>query len=778
MVNGRKIKVWVVSFVLVVGIFGAYSFFVKTPEIASPGAQSGIDDIVVPDLSGKTSKIADVGIGKVSVTEFIKRDAVTGKFKEVFGFEKMLNPERKNERWKLEKPYLKSFGEDSSFELTADKGDVQVDTIVGEVTPSEGTLWGNVVITLNSQQDGESAQSFIYMDTLDYSSDRSEIATKGPFEFVSDDITLQGIGMVLIFNTVLDRIEYFKITKLVYLNIYNADSLGSDSSDAVVVSEGSAGKVESGIVEVAAAVDPVEKSAPALDPAADKSPEKSSAGSSSSKSVSKKAGTYYQCSFFDDVVIKRLDNLVIKGAESINIVNIFDDQSDGKKSEASSTASQKPLADKKGAKEEAGLSVDEVVSDAVTKDGGIEVAADEPAVISMDKDRVPEFVVTCSGSLVVVPMPNADEGAVIEGRPVVMKLEEGSVRSRGERVDGADTVIADEEAKLDKTRFDARHIDYDLTAGRAYAGGPVKFTFYSKPDPNGLDPDALIPMIVDADDNAEYFDAEKIINFNGNVVGVRKDVKVDYVQDNVFYGDRLAVDLHKATPDANELSVKHVAVTGEKVKLKSTRMIGEKIINQIQLFRSRIDYDAVGEVVTAGAGGRIEINNANAPVKAIDDKRKKSLGMEGPCYAVIDNFESLMWFLKGNTIIAEGGENGLTVGYIPIIEGRAEGAIQTATKHVVARFDTSKTKRAQLLTLTARDGVHYYEEDGNEFMGDNLFYDAATDLMVVSGLEGHPCLANGVETERIGYNLGTGKIKTSISSKPGTISPPSKRRRR
>ena len=832
MVNRRKLKVWIVSFVLVIGIFGVYSFFVTTPEITGPGAGSGGDDMVMPDFSGKTSEVGGVGIGKVSVTEFIKRDAVTGKFKEIFGFDKLLNPERKNERWKLEKPYMKSFGKDSSFELRADTGDVQVDTIAGEVSPSEGTLRGDVVITINSQQDGESVQSFIKMDTLDYSSDRSEIATKGPFEFISDDVTLQGIGMVLVYNTALDRIEYFKISDLEYLNIYNAGSLEGDSSDAAVAGEVSAGKDVSGIGEVAAAGDPIEKTKPALKPAPGKSPvksskklpEKSPDDSLSSKGASKEAGTYYQCSFFDDVMIRRLDNLVVKGAESINIVNIFYGRSNGKKSGASSDAGKESLADKKISKEEAvakdemvakegavakedviakedaiakdemvakdetaveddksiggaeGLSVDDIVSEAVANEGSIEVAVAVPAVITIEKDRVPEIIVTCRGPLVVVPMAAVDDGAVNEGRPRVMKLEEGSVRSRDEREDGADAVLADE-AGPGKTRFDAMHIDYDYTAGRAYAGGPVKFTFYSEPDPNGLDPDALIPMVVNADDNAEYFDDAKKITFNGNVIGVRKDIKVDFVQDNVFYGDQLSVDLYEATPDANELSVKHVAVTGEKVKLKSTRMVGEKIINQIQLFRSRIDYDAVNEIVTAtaGAGGRIEINNANAPVKAADDKKKKSLGMEGPCYAVIEKFESLMWLLKGNTIVAKGEESGLTMGYIPIIDGEPGGAIQAAAKHIVVKFDTSKTKRAQLLTLMARDGVHYHEEGGNEFMGDNLFYDAATDLMVVSGPEGQPCFANGVETGRIEYDLGTGKIKTSISSKPGTISTPRKR---
>lgn len=835
MINRRKIKVWAVSFGLVVGVFIIICFFVQTPEIQRPGSENGGDDMVVPDLSGKSSEVAGVGIGKVSMTEFIKRDEDTGRIKEIFGFEKLLNPERKNERWKLDQPYLKSFGEDSSFKLTADKGDVRVDTIVGEATPSEGTLRGNVVITINSQQDGKSVQSFVYMDTLDYSSDRSEIATKGPIRFVSDDVILEGVGMVLIYNTGLDRIEYFKITELDYLNIYNASSLEGDPGEVTASGEESAGKVASVVGPVeksepvlesvamdpvkkstpvlkSAVLDPVEKAEVVLEPVVMDPIEKLGAVSvpaedkSSSKLASRKPGNYYQCSFFDDVVIKRLDNLVVQGADNINIVSIFYGKSDKGKSEATSAGGKESLEEKKVAKDVAivkedkgikdveglavgeavvkneniakdvpGLAIEESISDAASGEGSVDVAANETVVNAMEEDRVPEIVVTCRGSLVVVPMADVDETVSTDGRPVVIKLSEVAVKGKGAGGDGEDAVFA-EEAGPGKTYFRSKHIDYDLTSGRGYAGGPVKFTFYSEPDPNGLDPEKLIPMIVDADDNAEYYDDAKVMTFNGNVIGQRKDVKVDHVQDNVFYGEQLAVELYQESAEAKELSVKYVSVTGEKVKLKSTRTVGEEIINQVQLFRSRINYDAINEVITAGEGGRIEINNANAPVKAAIGKGKRSLGLEKPCYAVIENFERLMWFLKGNTIIAKGEETGLTVGYIPIVDGKPGSAIQTAAKHVTARLNTSKSKRAELLTLTARDGVHYYEEDGNEFTGDNLFYDASTDMMVVSGHDGQPCFANGVETDRIVYNLGTGKWKTSLSSRPGTVS--SKRRRR
>ncbi len=775
MVNRRKIKVGIVSFVAVVVIFGIYSFFISSPEIQQPGDQNSGDELVVPDLSDKSSEVAGVGIGKMRMTELIERDEVTGEVKEIFGFEKLLNPERKNERWKLEKPYMKTFEDDLSFEVTADKGDIRVDTIVGEATPSEGTLRGNVVITLNSQSDGETRQSFIYMDTLDYSSDRSEIATKGPFEFVSEDVTLQGTGMVLIYNRGLSRIEYFRISELDYLNIYDTDSLQEDPSGEVAANEESRGKEKGERSEAAVAGDSVEKSASVLNTGAEKLPEESPAGAVLSESASKEAKAFYQCSFFDNVVIRRLDNLVVTGAESINIVNILYGGSSKKKSGSSSAASEKPLAGGAEAEGAAGLSADGAVADGVTSEGSVAVAVtDDPA----EEERIPEIVVTCNGSLVVVPMADVEDVAAGKGRPRVMKLEEGSVKGRVEFTEADDKVFA-EAADLDKTLFRAVHIDYDLAAGRAYAGGPVKFNFYSKPDPNALDPEALVPIVIDADDNAEYFDEAKKITFNGNVVGTRKDIKVNFVQDNVFYGDQLAVDMYEATPEASELSVKHVAVTGEKVKLKSTRTVGEEIINQVQLFRSRIDYDAVNEVITAGAGGRIEINNANAPVPDAGkgkNKKKKSLGLEGPCYAVVENFESLMWFLKGNTLVAAGEFSGVEIGYIPVVDGKPGAAIQTNAKHLVARFDTSETKRAELLTVTARDGIRYYEVDGNEFIGDNLFYDAVTNLMVVGGLPDVPCFANGVKTERIEYNLDSGKIKTSISSRPGTISTPRKRR--
>ena len=80
--------------------------------------------------------------------------------------------------------------------------------------------------------------------------------------------------------------------------------------------------------------------------------------------------------------------------------------------------------------------------------------------------------------------------------------------------------------------------------------------------------------------------------------------------------------------------------------------------------------------------------------------------------------------------------------------------------------------RSQLGRLRAKEGVYYDEEDGHWFEGERLSYDAGEALMSIAGTEARPCVADGTQVPEIEYNLKTGKVKTRLSSRPGSIMSP------
>ena len=322
-------------------------------------------------------------------------------------------------------------------------------------------------------------------------------------------------------------------------------------------------------------------------------------------------------------------------------------------------------------------------------------------------------------------------------------------------------------------RFSAKKIDYDMEADYAFATGPVMFTFYaSNPDYTGADPEP-VPVVITADDNAEFFGDQNRIVFNGSVVGSRRTQTPAYLQTSTFRGQKLIVDLAQTQPDSTD--VRHVTVVGGKVRLESVRSVDEKTINHVRLSCRRIDYEASDEIVTATGPGDIQINNENAPPPDKEEADKK-ISLQRPCYAFIEGFDKLRWFTTDNRITADGKTKSVNMNYLPLVEGKWGQVIRSAATHIEANFTEVASGRSELTKLRTTGGVSYREVGGNEFIGDSLFYDVGKSLMSVTGSEMIECQLNGTFFDEIEYDLATGKAKGLLASKPGILPRRAKRR--
>jgi lipopolysaccharide export system protein LptA len=325
-------------------------------------------------------------------------------------------------------------------------------------------------------------------------------------------------------------------------------------------------------------------------------------------------------------------------------------------------------------------------------------------------------------------------------------------------------------------RFKAKKIDYDMTTGNAFATGPVTFIFYVH-DADETNPDAESePVVITADDNAEFFKGENRVVFNGNVVGTRQTQKAAYSQKSTFHGDKLIVDL--AETQTGSTDIRHVSVLGRQVMMESVRSTNDIVISHIRLSCKHIDYDAIEEVVTATGPGNIQINNENAPIPPQKEKADKTISLQKPCYALIEGFDKLRWFTRANRITADGKTRSVNISYLPITDGKRGSIVRAATTHITANFIETASGQNELATLLTTGGVTYREVGGHEFIGDTLFYETATSLMTVDGTDQVPCLLNGALVEKIKYDLATGDVKAELASKPGIFRSPPKRKKR
>ncbi|MHC4074306.1 MAG: hypothetical protein ACYTGS_20155 [Planctomycetota bacterium] len=216
----RKLLIGFVSLGVVLAAYLLYSGLSDTPVIDTDAENGFIEDIGdsnIGDFDGEIRKIDGVGLGTTKKAYYYTLNKKTKEVEREWGFEKLLHEVR--DVWDLEKPYINVFESDFTCYITADKGQVQVETAVGSTTPRDATFSGNVVIHISPKASSEVKESFIYLDDITFLSERSLLTTAGPVEFVSDDVQMRGTGLELVYNDQSDRLEFFRIVDLEVLRI-------------------------------------------------------------------------------------------------------------------------------------------------------------------------------------------------------------------------------------------------------------------------------------------------------------------------------------------------------------------------------------------------------------------------------------------------------------------------------------------------------------------------------------------------------------------------------
>ncbi|GAJ20820.1 unnamed protein product, partial [marine sediment metagenome] len=98
--------------------------------------------------------------------------------------------------------------------ITADIGKIQVETAVGRSTPKDATFTGNVVVHILPEGLSNIKESRIYLDDIIFLSEKSQLSTANSVKFVSEDALMLGTGLELVYDDVLERLEYLRIIDL------------------------------------------------------------------------------------------------------------------------------------------------------------------------------------------------------------------------------------------------------------------------------------------------------------------------------------------------------------------------------------------------------------------------------------------------------------------------------------------------------------------------------------------------------------------------------------
>jgi hypothetical protein len=738
----RKFFIAFISLAAVLAIFLFYGRIGKTPPIpmdTDTGAEfiDSVADGSDGGLDNEVGMIGEVGVGTVRKAKYITLNE-NNEVEREWGFERLLHEVR--DLWEIEKPYMNIYQRNFKFYITADKGNVQVETAVGKSTPKDATFTGNVVIRILPEGSSNVKKSNIYLDDITFLSEKSQLTTAGPVKFVTEDAQMLGTGMELIYDDVLERIDYLKIIDLKSLRIKSSQT--GFRSDARTQADrpadtGGPGKMQQSDEPVVAS-DKGQIQTTAARPEVEQGKAYPERG---------RRGEYYECIFGKNVLIDSPEQLVF-AHDKIAINDIF-------WSKASSGQSNQTDA---GAAEHGPQSPDDAGTNNVTvpkQDEPNESSQNQP---NESSEKCEDIIITCDGGFVVTPMGSA-------------KTNEYS----GKSIPNASIITGTERPKEledanDRTTFLARIIDYSASTDDTVAVGASELRFYTndliQAEPN----QTTVPVKVTSQKLLRFLPALNQVIFEGDCVCEMLRDEPNGLRRYVVSGQRFRVDLSPdkdKQPSDSGRQIKHFTADGGVVKLATVKMANEKVLGGVEVKCLKCEYDTAQQLFLATGPGVINLDNSDVPGP---NSQPDKFSLNKPCWAIIENFQTLKYFLDKNQLVADAPSQGLlTVNYFPIVKTQVQydQQVTVTAVHVQAHLIETAEGEFKLSTLSATGGITYEDQD-KEFNGSKLFYDAGKAIITVHGDELQPCHFNGVPVDEIEWDLKTDKIKFEIKG-PGAL---------
>lgn len=480
----RKFVIGFISFGIVLGLFLLYYFVSAVPQVAPDKADQIIDNAIdsnAAGMQGVLGKVGDVGIGRFEMALFKKLNPITKELEREFGFKELLH--KVGDEWETEKPFMNIYQRTFDCYVTADKGIIRLETVGSRHSPKDAVFTGNVDIHIVPKGPGRFKQCHIYMDDIIFLSDKSQFSTAGPVRFVSADAKLFGTGMELIYNDVMQRLEYFRIIDLDKLIIVAPQGALFETQEKSPPSRKKTAKSAVAKADTPAApkAEKPEKAATPGDPE-----KKPAVPNAETESVEPAKGEHYICMFSKNVVIDSPDQ-VIFADKKFFINDIFWSKTPGENTDVNDSNSPGAASPQ--------ISDANTVSDKKT-------AAEKSGDPNKVSEELIDIVITCDNGLVVAPVDSpraAEDFTKADKQP-------GDPNAYKRKLDAA----------AGRTTFVTQWIDYNAPSGDTFFTGPSELTLYVE-DSNSTDPNAApVPVKVTAQKRVTFYKASNEVIFEGS----------------------------------------------------------------------------------------------------------------------------------------------------------------------------------------------------------------------------------------------------------------------
>jgi hypothetical protein len=386
----RKVLIGLISFGVVLLGFWGYVQWMDTAPIQVPRIADS-QEMAMPAAGADPQPLGDTTLEIVGPTRYVKIDPDTKNVVAEYGFEMLLNPGEESSRWRVEKPYLVFYQSDYQCRIESQRGTFQIETAGSQSVPKDAQLDENVVIHIMPNPGSRMAETTIHMDDVTFSSERSEFATDGPVTIESSQLQLEGYGLVLIFNTGLGKVEFLQIKDLDFLRV-------SDFASPASPARSKTANTSTAIPSQQTAQRSTPDAAFSLDQAV-----------FASKPEVVSPSALYQCAIRDNVVIQYGSELIVSGADQVDILNIrFSETADADVQDGGSA-----------------------VSTAAPSSGREKSVADTPIQPAVQGEVSQDVIVRCDGGMIIQPMqplgaisePSSDAALSFEMSGAPLKID-------------------------------------------------------------------------------------------------------------------------------------------------------------------------------------------------------------------------------------------------------------------------------------------------------------------------------------------------------------------
>jgi hypothetical protein len=728
----RKFYIGIISLAAILVIYLLYSRL-GTPTLPDTGERTEFIETVadsnITDFNDQVGRIGDVGVGTVEKAYYEDRNDETQELERVWGFERLLSKSR--DILDTEKPYINIYQRNFTCYITADIGNLRVETAVGKTTIKDATFTSNVVVRIVSIGSEGVKESYIYLDDITYLSDKSLLSTVNSVRYISEDARMFGTGLELVYDDVLERLEYLWVFDLESLRVKSSmmDTFSSsknqtekpdDTNRQAKTQQPKAPTVASGMTTKQPALTQSE-------------PEQESV-------------EYYKCHFSKNVLIDSPEQLIF-ARDEIVINDILWSKPSGSEPNEVDTDTREASAGQQNNV----VATTEQGPKSAGEAGIDKVAPVQSGESNESPDELQDVVITCDRGFIIA----------LKDSP---KIYEKFYQKTADTNDTGDTRPEEFDHVEGRKTFIARKIDYNALTDDVIFTGSSEQKFYTDSlDPTDSNRPAL-PVTITSQKQVRFLPSSNQAVFEGDCRGFMIKTDPNFQQEYTLLAPKLLIDLLEDTNDRpSELApgIRHFTADGGLVglvKLISLKKAGKVQLGGTKLESRRFDYDPGEDLfVATGPGVMIMDNSKISP----STKEAGKFSLNQPCYVVVREFETLKYYNSKKQIVADGGSEGLIIDYFPVVDGEFQYDRQATvvTPHLQADLVETASGQLKLSTLSASGGITYQDKQGKQFDGSTLFYDADKSIVTVQGDERWPCHYNGAPVDAIEWDLKTDKLK-------------------